>query len=91
MLSLERRGDDIQITEEMLRAAARNGMSEKGALESLFNGDSTIAITAEVVKAAACKLGGREALEFLFSRDPSLPITEAVAMAAAPKSDGKEA
>ena len=90
-LLLERRGDQVKITEQVVKAAAENRESGKDVMALLLerHGDE-VKITEQVVKAAACNPDGKETLQLLLERDPTLPITDEVVKAAACNPYGKE-
>jgi Ankyrin repeats (3 copies) len=86
-LLFDRRGDQLPITEEVVKAAARNGGNGNWEVMALLfdrRGDQ-IPITEEVVKAAAGNWGnGKKVMALLFDRRGNqLPITEEVVKAAA--------
>ncbi|KAK4205473.1 ankyrin repeat-containing domain protein [Triangularia verruculosa] len=85
-LLLNRRGDQINITEEVVKAAAGNWQNGKEVMTLLLDrrGDQ-ITITEEVVKAAAGNEGnGKEVMTLLLDRrGDHITITEEVVKAAA--------
>ena len=85
-LLLDRRGDQITITEEVVKAAARNRVSGEEVMALLLNqrGDQ-ITITEEVVKAAAGNhMSGEKVMALLLNRQgDQITITEEVVKAAA--------
>jgi hypothetical protein len=93
-LLLERGGDEIKITEEVVKAAARNERSGKEVMSLLLEqrGDE-IKITEEVVRAAARNgRSGKEVINLLLEqRGDEIKITEEVVEAAAENYEsGKE-
>jgi len=88
-LLLRQRGDEVKITEEVVKAAAGNSEEEMMELLLRQRGDE-VKITEEVVKAAAGNYGP-EVMELLLSqRGDEVKITEEVAKAAAGNHDGPE-
>ncbi|KAL6886872.1 Pfs, NACHT, and ankyrin domain protein [Trichoderma evansii] len=85
-LLLDQRGDQVTITEEVVKAAAGNWRDGKKVMALLLDqrGDQVI-ITEEVVKAAARNLScGREVMAFLLDRrEDQITITKEVVKAAA--------
>ena len=85
-LLLDRRGDQIQITEDVVKAAASNWGNGKEVMALLLDrrGDQ-IQITEDVVKAAASNYGnGKEVMALLLDRrGDQIQITEDVVKAAA--------
>ncbi|KAI9653168.1 MAG: hypothetical protein M1821_007708 [Bathelium mastoideum] len=89
-LLLDRRGDDIQITEEIVKAAVCNRDGEV-VIEVLLRRYPSLLITEEVLIKAARSTCGKKSIRFLLERDPSLLITEEIVKAAASNSrSGKE-
>ncbi|KAF2022634.1 HET-domain-containing protein [Setomelanomma holmii] len=85
-LLFQQKGDEIQVTEEMVEAAAGNEGSGQQAMKLLFDceGDE-IQITEGVVKAAAGnRRSGQEVMKVLLDREgDKIQITEGVVKAAA--------
>jgi DNA-binding protein len=82
---LDQRGADIQITEEVVKAAARNKKRGKEVMTFLLDRrGADIEITQGVVKAAAVNWGtGKEVITLLLDRRGSdIPITEEIVRAA---------
>jgi hypothetical protein len=93
-LLLDQRGDEVKITEEVVKAAAGNRISGKEVIALLLDqrGDE-VKITEEVVKAAAGnRISGKEVIALLLDqRGDEVKITEEVVKAAAGNgSSGKE-
>ncbi|KAF6806913.1 ankyrin domain protein [Colletotrichum plurivorum] len=93
-LLLDRRGDQITITEEVVKAAAGNQQNGKEVMELLLDrrGDQ-ITITEEVVKAAVWNgKNGKEVMTLLLDRrGDQITVTEKVVKAAAwNQKNGKE-
>jgi hypothetical protein len=76
-LLLDRRGDEVKITENIVRAAACNPDS-KEALQFLLERDPALPITEEVVRAAACSPDGKAAVEFLLNVHSDIPVSREV-------------
>lgn len=76
------RDGGIEVTEELVTAAAGNQTGDQGVIEMLLARDPNIKITEGVVVAAAGN-GNKEILEMLLARDAGIGITEAVVAAAA--------
>nr|KMM72211.1 hypothetical protein CPAG_08509 [Coccidioides posadasii RMSCC 3488] len=93
-LLLDRRGADIKITENVLKAAAGNEYSGKEVMALLLNQqDADIKITEMVLKAAAeNQKSGKEVMALLLNQqDTDIKITEEVLKAAAGnEKSGKE-
>jgi alkylhydroperoxidase family enzyme len=89
-LLLDRRGDDVRITEEVVKAAAMN--SNEAIMTLLMDrlGDD-VQITEEVVKAAAWNFNGEVMALLLDQRGDDVQITEEVVKAAAANWNGKKA
>ena len=77
---LNQRGADIQITEEVVKAAARNRKRGKEVMTLLLDQrGADIEITPGVVKAAAANwVTGKEVISLLLDRRGDVPITEEV-------------
>ena len=91
-LLLDRRGDQITITEEVVKAAARNRVSGEEVMALLLDrqGDQII-ITEEVVKVAAENLSGEKVMALLLDRrGDQIIITEEVVKVAAENLGGEK-
>jgi hypothetical protein len=89
-LLLDRRGDDVQITEEVLKAAAKNSNEAIMTLLMDRRGDD-VQITEKVVKAAASNWNGEVMALLLDRRGDDVQITEEVVKEAAANWNGKKA
>jgi predicted transcriptional regulator len=92
MQQLLQRDASIEITEDIVIAAAENRDSGEEVMQVLLQKDPSIEITeAIVIEAAGNGDSGKEVMQQLLQKDPSIEITEAIVIeAAGNRSKGKE-
>ncbi|TGO33471.1 hypothetical protein BHYA_0244g00080 [Botrytis hyacinthi] len=90
MIILERRGDQVPITEEVVKAAAANEKCGLDMMELLLRRRENLSVTEEVVKAAVLRATaeneweGSDIIKLLFEkRGDQIPVTEEVLKVAA--------
>jgi hypothetical protein len=87
-LLLEQQGDEVKITEEVVKLAACNP-GRKWALQLLIGRSDTV-YHSRNPPGDCTQSGDKETLQFLLERDPTLLITYKVLLAAACNFSGKE-
>ncbi|KAM0158435.1 hypothetical protein ACHAPG_004113 [Botrytis cinerea] len=81
-LLLELKRDNVEVTEEVVKAAASNYNGEK-IMELILEKREEVIITEEILKAAASNYGGKKIMELILEKREEVIITEKVLKAAA--------
>ncbi|KAM0130592.1 hypothetical protein ACHAO1_007831 [Botrytis cinerea] len=82
-LLLELKRDNVEVTEEVVKAVASNYYGGEDIMELILEKREEIIITEEVLKAAASNHSGRKILELILEKREEIIITEKVLKAAA--------